>query len=269
MKKIVLVFLFSLTACVNPTAKVETTTFMPESELPVSLKKRSEVLLNHEFLKISYNVDHKLPNWVFYKLTSEHLKNRVAKRKSGFSADPRLITLNMPYLFKDGFKGGAQKYDIGHMAPSADFLFSKEANAESFFMSNTAPQAPQLNRVAWEHLEELVRGWACSEGELFIVVGPILQDGLTKLPSGASIPQKFFKVILDNTPPRKSIAFVFSQDDHGKQDYKERAMSMQELEKLTGYDFFTELPVEEKKQVESSYNLKDWHETKCYMKSKH
>ena len=264
MKKIIWLFLFALAACESPNTKTELAPFLPESELPVSTQPRSEVLLNHEFLKISYNIEHKLPNWVFYKLTKEHLENPTTKRKTGFSADPRLITLRMPYLFKNAYKNAAQKYDIGHMAPSADFLFRKEANAETFFMSNTAPQSPKLNRIAWEHLEVMIRGWACSEDELFVITGPILKPGLKKLPSGASIPEKFFKVILDTSPPRKSIAFIFSQTDQSRNDYQERALSIEELEKQTGFDFFPQIPAAERKSIESSFNLKDWQETKCY-----
>jgi endonuclease G len=44
------------------------------------------------------------------------------------------------------FKYDAFGYDRGHLAPSADFRYSKKALSESYFYSNMSPQVAQLNR---------------------------------------------------------------------------------------------------------------------------
>jgi endonuclease G len=46
--------------------------------------------------------------------------------------------------------------------------------SETFFMSNMSPQAPSFNRGIWAKLEEKVRSWAVTYGEIFVVTGPVL-----------------------------------------------------------------------------------------------
>lgn len=230
------------------------------SELPTRIRPTSEVILDHDIFQISYNQDHRLPNWVFYRLSAIKLSNPSARRRDDFMADPLLIKKGIPFLLPTAFAGSG--YDRGHMAPSADFEWDQTANDATFVMSNMAPQQPHLNRRAWKYLETRIRKWACTEGELKIVTGPILQDGLSKLPSGVSVPTQFFKAILDNTPPRKSVGFIYSQKDSSDL-YKSRARTVAEVERAVGFNFFSEVEESEQTKIESIFELSDWVEGKC------
>jgi hypothetical protein len=61
------------------------------------------------------------------------------------------------------------------------------------------------------------------------------------LRSGLTIPQQFFKVIIDETPPRKTRAYVFHQRDP-KNSTPEREVDPSEIELMTGLTFPTGFP---------------------------
>lgn len=230
------------------------------SPLPRNIKDIQEVLLDHQFFQISYNQTHKLPNWVFYSLTAKNISISAASRRDRFLPDPLLVKKGITPLFPTAYAGTL--YDRGHLAPSADFEWSQEANDSTFVMTNMAPQARSLNRQAWKYLESRVRKWACTEGELQIVTGPVFDDNLEKLPSGVSIPKRFFKVVLDNTPPRKSVGFIYNQDD-STDVYKSRAIPVDVVEKIVGFDFFSNIAKDEQSRIESVFNIESWVEGNC------
>ncbi|MNL00559.1 Nuclease precursor [compost metagenome] len=216
------------------------------------------ILLDHRYFLISYNKTERLPNWVLYRLEASQVGTKKAKRRDRFFADPLLVARGIDPVKPKDYEG--KNYDRGHMAPSEDFTWDQAANDMTFVMSNMAPQKAALNRGSWKTLEGKVRRWACTEKDLRIVTGPVPAGGLPTMFSGVSIPRQFFKVILDNTPPRKTIAFVFSQED-GKVSYKERAVSMETVEKLTGYRFFND--VSERDILAARFDINKWVESNC------
>lgn len=172
--------------------------------------------LDHRFFVIHYDERFRLPQFVVYQLTREQLLHHHARRANRFFADPLLTG---PVRNEDYARTG---YDRGHMAPAGDFSFDQRANNETFVLSNMAPQRAGLNRIAWKALEEQVRRWACGEEKVTVITGPVLKPGLPRLKSGLPVPEKFFKVVIDETPPRKVIAFLYSQlDDHDVRDERE------------------------------------------------
>lgn len=93
---------------------------------------------------------------------------------------------------------------------------SQEAIESTFVMSNVIPQKTSINSGSWARLERQVRSWACGEEAITVITGPVLTDALPKLKSGVSIPNEFFKIIVDDTPPKKSISFIFEQSLKGR-----------------------------------------------------
>lgn len=223
-------------------------------------EKAAELILDHGFFQISYSEKNRLPNWVSYHLRADNLKRKVAKRKNKFFADPQLLLVKMAHASPDDFDG--HTYDRGHMAPSDDFAWDQKANDATFVMTNMAPQERSLNRGSWKKLEMTVRKWACTEGELRVVTGPIVESAPLRMSSQVPIPQKFFKVVLDETPPRKAIGFIYKQAD-GKAKLVDQALSLKEIEQKTGYKFFVDLAQNERKPLENAYNLHDWVESDC------
>ena len=57
------------------------------------------------------------------------------------------------------------------------------------------------------------------------------------------MPDAFFKIILDLTPPHKMAAFVISNNTTRKR-LQSFSVSVDHVEKLTGFDFFANVPGE-------------------------
>lgn len=148
------------------------------------------------------------------------------------------------------------------MAPSADFSFDQTANDETFVMTNMVPQKPNLNRDSWRRLEDQVRKWACGEGQIIVISGPVIDEDLRRLPSGIPIPNLFFKIVIDDTPPRKALAFLYSQSDRGDQ-LRKNLVRLQEIEKRARIDFHPELPLEDRSVFDQPANIDSWESQKC------
>lgn len=217
-----------------------------------------EAILDHKYFKIIYDTRTRLAKYVTYELRADQLRQPRAKRRNKFMPDPLLVKRKLPFVEPSEYtKSG---YDRGHLAPAADFSWNQEAQDRTFVMSNMVPQKPNLNRDAWRRLEERVRRWACGEEHITVVTGPILENRLPKLKSGLPVPQKFFKIVIDETPPKKSIAFVFSQTDKGDV-IEQRKIAVSALSKVNG----VHLPVGllNRSGLRSPANLEEWKEKDC------
>ncbi len=147
----------------------------------------------------------------------------------------------------------ASGYDRGHMAPAADMKWSKQAMAESFYMSNICPQNPNLNRGDWNDLEEKSRQWAKKYGAVYIACGPVYDHGKPKRIGNnkVAVPDAFYKVILINdskTP--QAIGFLFP-NKAGHKPLKKYIVTVDSVEKRTGIDFFPALPDEVENRIEA------------------
>ncbi len=211
--------------------------------------KSKFVALNHTWFTVHYDPKIRLARYVEYTLKREHLTEKLGKRRDKFIPDPVLVESGMPYAHGADYKNTG--YDRGHLAPAADFSFSQVANDETFVYSNIAPQTKLLNRGAWLRLEMQVRKWACGEGEVTIITGPVITGKEKHLPSGLVIPESFFKIIIDETPPRKSLAFIHHQNDP-KNSMDEREVDPSYVEKVTGITFPKEIP-----RMNGGWNSKD------------
>lgn len=223
-------------------------------------QSKGDLILDHKYFVISYDPASQGPRWVLYRLTGENLKQHRARRKNRFIADPLLRQKGVVAVAPGDYDG--RTYDRGHMAPSDDFTFSQAANDETFVMTNMIPQKRALNRGGWKKLESRIRKWACTEKQVRIVTGPMAESTDLKMTSGVPVPRRFFKLVLDETPPRKAIAFVYAQED-AKSSPEERTQSLDELERQTGYVFFPDLEARERRQIGAKADVASWIETDC------
>lgn len=226
-------------------------------ELPASLKgKRSELILHRTGYSVSYNRDWKIPNWVAWELNREKLIERES-RSNKFLPDPDLTVREA--VTTDDYKHSG--WDRGHMCPAGDNRWHWKAMQESFYITNICPQNNNLNRGDWKELEEDCRKWAEKEGKIYIVCGPILYNMKHEVIGKEHkiiVPEAFFKVILCTTSqPAKAIGFIY-KNTSGNRPLDAYVNSVDEVERITGIDFFPALPDELEKQVEASYNLKLW-----------
>lgn len=118
-----------------------------------------------------------------------------------------------------------------------------------------------LNRGDWKELEESCRRWAQEEGKIYIVCGPILYDQRHRTigkKHKITVPEAFFKVVLcaDSNPP-KAIGFIY-KNASGNHPLDSYVNTVDEVERITGIDFFPALPDEIEEKVEAEYDLKLW-----------
>lgn len=242
-----LIVTFNLTSCTTP-PRTKTTEII-EITTVQSARGHDYELIDHKYFVVYYDRKFRLARWVKYELTKEKAGAHVAKRRNRFKADPLLKTRGDVAVSPLEYRKTG--YDQGHLAPSADFAFSQEANDETFVMSNMVPQKPKLNRIAWRMLEEKVRRWACGEEKITVITGPLLDQEMDSLPSGLPIPNEFFKIVYDETPPRKVIAFIYKQND-ATNVMTDRVADLKTIDQRTGEPFSTYLPQETRTPSQSN-----------------
>ena len=204
---------------------------------------------------LSFNEDNHTPNYVAWELLSEETTGSANRSDYDFWQDRDLRGCPT----KD-YAYSVYKYERGHMCPAADQKWSGQAMKDCFVMANMCPQLGELNGKAWEKLEEKERAWAKRDKAIWIVAGPIYYD-TDELRIGFSqvrVPSAFFKAFLYiNTDEPRAIAFIYPnmESPGNMEDY---AMSIDDLEKETGYDFFPALPDEIEDKIEATYSFSDW-----------
>jgi endonuclease G len=213
-----------------------------------------EKVISHTGYSFVYSEEHEQAKWIAYELTKEET-NSLFERTDKFIVDPLVTTGTAEN--SDYAKSG---YDKGHLAPAADMGWSALSMKESFYFSNMSPQLPGFNRGVWKRLEELMRSWAIENNAIYIVTGPLLSKGLPTIGSnGVSIPKYYYKVILDYTQPEiHAIGFVLPNASSSA-SLNTFAVSIDEVEKQTGIDFFPALPDDQETKLEKEVCQSCWH----------
>ena len=227
-------------------------------EIPLSPKGKKELILKRKNYTLSFNKETNLPNWVAWRLDKEKLVERVSRKGFGFKPDPD-INPSQAVVTQDYAHSG---YDRGHMCPAGDSRWSGEAMKESFYMTNICPQHPNLNGGDWHELEQACRRWA-EKGKLYIVCGPILYKKALNPPIGKEhqirVPDAFFKVILTGVEKGKprAIGFIY-KNSAGNRPLDSYVNSIDQVERITGLDFFSALPDDVENRIEKEYRMEDW-----------
>ena len=216
---------------------------------------KADSIVEREGYALGYMEKHEQPAWVQYIMTAEEVSRRAAKRGDDFRPDPEVPTGSATP--QDYTRSG---YDRGHLAPAADMSFSAKAMSESFYMSNMSPQAPQFNRGIWSKLEKQVRHFATKEKRIVVVTGPILpaEKTITIGANRVTVPQYYYKVIYDTTPPEKMIGFVLPNRGSSA-DLRTFVVTVDKVEEVTGLDFFSAVPKEKQEQLERTITVENWH----------
>lgn len=222
--------------------------------VPAPSARYSEQRLSRAGYEVSYNAQNRIPNWVAWLLTSNHTNGSFKRSGIAFQEDTDVPTPRATHF--DYVRSG---YDRGHMCPSGDNRWSKEAQEQSFLMTNICPQNHNLNAGDWNEMEQQCRKWAKKYGNLHIVAGPILYRGAHKTigKNKVVVPEAFFKVVLCMKGKPKAIGFVYKNapGNRPKGDY---VNTIDQIERITGIDFFADLPDEIEKKVEAEADIDDW-----------
>lgn len=250
-------------------------------ETPQVLTDGSTVLISHstiesngrevmayclEYVKSAYH-----SRWVAFRFDGDTRAKSVSRSDEPFADDPSLSS-----ELKIGSNGFGWDYNRGHLCASADRLYSRTANEMTFYMSNMSPQLPSFNQAYWVTLENLVQTLgrdATFADTLYVVKGGTVKSGQTlgsvARNNGAkvTIPKYYFMALLKiKNGTYSSIAFWMEHKEYGYtyenkaplSVIKEDAVTVNQLEELTGINFFPNLPDSQEEQVESQLLPANW-----------
>lgn len=210
--------------------------------------------------------------WSCYVMVKGYQKTGVVRRDYRINKQTEATYLNDAdmdesyYLDDDYFYGSG--FDHGHICPSADRLYSNKANDQTFYLTNMQPQYNKFNAGLWAEMEERVRKFTPSVAgdTLFVCKGGTIdsEDNILQRIKGKLIVPKYFymALLMKNSLGYRAIAFwTENQNKDLSSDIsnlKNYCISIDELERRTGIDFFCNLPDKTESEVEASYSLAAW-----------
>jgi endonuclease G len=212
--------------------------------------------LRNEGYMLGYSERLKNPLWVIYKVTNN--KKKYAKRPH-FSADWRSLS----YITTDDYKYSG--FNRGHLAPNYIIAsrYGKQAQKETFLMTNISPQKPKFNQKIWQRLEEVSANHFSKQFKTFwVVTGPIFTENPKKLKTtNIAIPKAFYKIFIAPSADKnkiKSLAFIMPQSARPKDSLIKYVTSIDEVEKQTGIDFFWQLDDKAEQKLEQQQDFQPW-----------
>ena len=226
---------------------------------------------------VCFSAEHHCPVWV---AAPRHKKYESGQgRSEAYKADPD-IPANIQYAKKSADSG----CNNGHMLGSAERTVTSATNAQVFYFSNIAPQNMTTFNTgggAWNNLEDWVDKQVCQD-TTYVVIGAYFDKFDDKRGSATANPKKisfggredvswptmFYYILLRtksgssgksvmdcSESELKCAAFVRSHNCAKGADISSKdMMSVAELEELTGFTFFANVPNAPK----DSYNASDW-----------
>ncbi|MBQ9640375.1 MAG: DNA/RNA non-specific endonuclease [Bacteroidaceae bacterium] len=235
---------------------------------------------------LEYDKDQMHPRWVAYTYTTKNAQKNAPTRTDAWSPEPFYDAQKQYQLATGTFPG----YTRGHLVGSAERYYSTEANEQTFYMSNMSPQLFAFNSDYWGEIEDKARDiWGRGVidqrssfygGTLYIVKGGathredyILERINVKNTLGQTVkmvvPRYYFMACLfiSTSGEAKAIGFWMEHKDYHLNTKDSAAMqnlrrsavrTIDELEQLTGLDFFCNLTDVVEDAVESKYDLAAW-----------
>lgn len=206
-----------------------------------SFSMKDKVYRNYSF---AWSQNDLVSVWVAYPLNKTYT-DKVVDRTDAWAYDPILGSdrSSAPFSYYAG------DYARGHQLPSADRLCSREANEQTFYGTNIAPQLNEHNEGIWSKLEDKVRSVANASDTTYVVTGCTVADA-TEFSEDSdkkqiTIPTAFFKAVLvykkGADQEWTSAGFFTEHKKYSSNDLKPISMTIDELEEKTGLDFFVNL----------------------------
>ena len=198
---------------------------------------------------LCYSSALKVPVWTAYELTPAQLHGSAA-RPSRFRRDPALAG---PIAQDRDYRGSG--FSRGHMVPAEDVAWSDASIGESFLLSNVAPQRQHMNAGRWRQLENAVRRLAARSDTVLVFTGPVFDSREPEFigPDHVAVPSHFFKVILAvHRGEFVMYAAIIPNSNDVRQPLARFTVTVDEVERRTGLDFFSGLDDSEEDRLESA-----------------
>jgi endonuclease G len=232
-----------------------------------SAKVDSHEWIEHKAYSLCYNEDSEQPEFTVFEMTkSEAKKLGSAPRRNNFRADSAVSTGSAEL---SDYKGSG--YSRGHLIPNGSRNGIKEMQKQTFYVTNSVPQIQDnFNGGIWNNLENALQSIADSEkiyivtGVLFSKVGESKTIKYTKAKDDTKnvpVPNYFYKVVLKVTTnggavtSASTIGFWFEHKTYSD-SYTNYAVSVDNIEQWTGFDFFVNLPdsIEDTAETNTSWS---------------
>ncbi|XP_053137727.1 endonuclease G, mitochondrial [Hemicordylus capensis] len=141
--------------------------------------------------------------WVVEQLNADELNGPADRRGCEFLEDDSVH----PYHRASNEDYRKSGFDRGHLAAAANHKRSQRAMSDTFYLSNIAPQNPDLNQHAWNNLEKYCRGLTRTNKNVYVCTGPLFlprkeADGKMYVKyqvigkNQVAVPTHFFKVLI-------------------------------------------------------------------------
>lgn len=241
----------------GPTSSADDRSFYAGVPIRVAYPNPIMFLDNGAFV-VGYDEVRRVPAWVAYRLFPNP-GTFDFPRPSRFSIDERT---NARVSHDDYTNSG---FSRGHMAPNFAIMsrYGRDAQLATFTMSNVVPQLQALNGGPWENLESrIANDFAENLEEVWVVTGPIFDDMVETLSSSVEIPDRFYKVIVDEENGQaRALAFIMDEGTQSPADLADFLVSIDVVEAAAGFDFFHALPDDVETVLEADAATELWSTT--------
>lgn len=252
------------TATPPPSSSVHLTMGNP-SGATVNVGTPTNYLMEKAQYALSYHRDNGRPNWTAWHLDTSWIGSTA--RQDDFRAD---TTLPVGWYRVAGTDYSGSGYDRGHMCPSGDRTKTVADNSSTFLMTNMIPQAPTNNQQTWANLESYCRTLASAGNELYIFSGGHGVSGYIAN-GNVAVPTTTWKVIMvlpsgtndvsRVTTGTRLIAVSVPNNNSVTSDWRQYRVTVDQVESLTGYNFFSNVPASIQAVIESTIDtqlVEDW-----------
>lgn len=219
------------------------------------------VLDRGEF-KIGWSPSLRHPVWVAYHVPRDAREpGREASSKTpNFQKDRSVAASAVPDDYKN------TDYDRGHMVPNHAILtrFGPDFQKKTYLMTNVAPQRRSLNRGPWREMEQRIADlWTAKYGEIWVIAGAIssatAKDRVKLGKTDIDVPDRFYMVIASQTEDSIRVLAVLMNQNADRWDFPvHNIVSVDELEELTGLDFFPDMQKSLQMSLESDVPTRLW-----------
>lgn len=214
----------------------------------------------------------RVSHWVAYPLTTNYVTPSVG-RTNLWSYDPND---QLPIIERAWQSDPTKTYGTGdargHQCPSADRYSNKATNAMTFYATNIMPQNYKFNSGIWVQLENKVRNnmQLHRQDTIFVVTGTYFTGKTIHDRDGKTVgyPSNCWKVLLRSSSGKKvwessaddlyAIGFWFTNDNNNGTSLREHVKTVAEIEELTGFTFFRNIPEDAAEAVKSQNRPADW-----------
>ena len=205
---------------------------------------------------LEWDGDLKANRWTCYQFYAGNRAKNVS-RTDAFQQDPDIPSAYQATLSDYSNSG----YSRGHLCPSGDRLCSKEQNMQTFYLSNMQPQEQGHNGGVWNDLEAKVRDtWAAGCDTLYVVKAATIDSAdyiKTYTSSGLIVPKYFYMALLSYTKSTNTYRAMGVWSLH-QSDSTTEYITIDELERRTGIDFFCNLYDVIETKIEQTLDTSYW-----------